>query len=175
MFQLSQHSAETLYYFLTMPEDKIMIGHHLVAIFIMVAILYVGGPFASVLFLSGTVELSNTCNHIRMITGDFLKDKESVFYKVNGFCFWLTFFMCRIVVLTYIAFTKFIFSMPGFAAPSLVEGLSTGQIIVVRITQAFFIPFYGLNHYWHFLLFRGILGAIGILQKPTKKGVPHRE
>ena len=180
VFQLSQHLAETLYYFLTMPEDKIMIGHHLVAIFMMISMLYVGGAFGSIYFLCGMVELSNTCNHIRMFTGDFLKDKESVGYKINGFFFWLTFFSCRICVLTYVVFTKLIFSMPGFTSTSLVEGLSTGQICIVRFGQVMFIPFYALNHYWHFLLFRGILAAVGILKKPEKKkqtkgAVQHQE
>ena len=139
MIQISEHLGETLYYlyFLGLPKklgDQVfqMYTHHVIAILCMLNTNYIGGPLFAATFFTGICEATNTPNFLRDLLGNFLNMKDSRFYFWNGLTFFVSFFWCRIVPHTYLVFTKVNFSMPGWFGPSLIDGLSSTEIAMVR-------------------------------------------
>lgn len=139
MIQISEHLAETLYYlyFIGLPKKLgdaafQMYMHHVIAIIMMCSTNYVGGPVFSFIFFVGVCEATNTPNFLRDLLGSFLNMKESRLYFWNGLTFFVSFFWFRVVPQTYVVFTKINFSIPGFFTPSLIEGLNSTEIALVR-------------------------------------------
>ena len=175
VIQISEHIGETLYYLYCFGLPKKigdhhvqMYMHHIIAIQGMLITNYVGGPIFAATFFSGVCEATNTPNFVRDLMANFLDMKESKLYFYNALVFLISFLWCRIVPQTYIVFTKINFSMPGWFGPSLIEGLNSTEIALVRFHQMNYFCFYLLNLYWFALLFRGVLASIGCISKPGK-------
>ena len=80
----------------------------------------------------------------------------------------LTFFFFRVVILSYVVFTKTVFSIPGFVSYDMTSSLNRIELAFFRLNQVLYVGFYLLNVFWFWMILKGLLQAVGIIAKPMK-------
>ena len=112
-----------------------MLLHHVVGAYGLIVNLYYGGVIFTLNYLLLLIELTNTNNHIRMLTSSF-DLQDTLLYKLNGVALTIVYFIFRVCWLTFIMFTTGLFSScPGFKSFDITIGLTPMELLNARIAQ----------------------------------------
>lgn len=109
-----------------------MLLHHGMFSFGICVMLYFGGSIFTMTYLTLLADMSNTCNHIRVAISSF-DCQHTLTYKLNGLAFAINFFVFRVIILSYVVFTKTVFSIPGFKSLDLTAGLNFFELAFLRL------------------------------------------
>ena len=167
---LAFFAVETIIQPIYLPYKRYIevIIHHLLSSSLQLLVLYLGGHLFSLGFLTYVTEASSIFLNFKSIMDLFQVNKNSAIYVANALIFAFTFMCCRVGLISYIVFTKGMFSMPGFSTHFTTQDMTQIMITVLRVVQLLYFAFFFLNLYWAVLITRNVLIGAGIIKKKRK-------
>lgn len=145
--------------------------HHLTGVVGPVSGLYLGGWPLIQCYVVCLAEATNPCNNLRVILSEFGAARDSALWIANGAAWLIAYVWFRLLLFSYLLFTKIAMCVPGFVCPDYVSDHPEGGFdrVVLRVQQALSWVFYALNLYWTVLIVKGVLVACGVMKRSPKK------